>query len=124
MALAAPCVRLSHARAPAHPARAARTRRSLLSRDQGRVQAGAARTPTATDPNAHGPIRLLGGSDAPSLAGGAKTRPPTTPTKGQAMRGSTRKRGKTWTAYWDATDPETGRRRQRSKGSFATQKAA
>ncbi|MBO0767556.1 MAG: site-specific integrase [Solirubrobacterales bacterium] len=44
------------------------------------------------------------------------------------MRGSTRKRGKTWTAYWDVTetDPETGEqvRRQRSKGGFRTQKLA
>ena len=40
------------------------------------------------------------------------------------MRGSTRKRGNTWTALWDATDPVTGKRRQKSKGGFRTQKAA
>ena len=40
------------------------------------------------------------------------------------MRGSTRKRGQTWTAYWDATDPQTGKRRQKSRGGFRTQKEA
>jgi integrase len=45
------------------------------------------------------------------------------------MRGSTRKRGKTWTAYWDSqakVDPETGgvARVQKSKGGFRTQKDA
>src|SRR5579875_663393 len=41
------------------------------------------------------------------------------------MRGSTRKRGATWTAYWDLpADVETGRRRQASKGGFRTQKDA
>lgn len=40
------------------------------------------------------------------------------------MRGSTRRRGSTWTALWDATDPQTGRRKQRSKGGFPTRKAA
>ncbi|MGO8907056.1 MAG: Arm DNA-binding domain-containing protein [Solirubrobacteraceae bacterium] len=40
------------------------------------------------------------------------------------MRGSTRKRGTTWTALWDAYDPTTGSRRQRSKGGFRTQKEA
>lgn len=40
------------------------------------------------------------------------------------MRGSTRKRGKTWTALWDATDPATGKRRQKSKGGFVRQKDA
>jgi integrase len=41
------------------------------------------------------------------------------------MRGSTRKRGSTWTAIWDAPpDPITGERRQRTKGGFPTQKAA
>ena len=41
------------------------------------------------------------------------------------MRGSTRKRGSTWTAYWDGpADPETRERKQRSKGGFRTQKAA
>jgi integrase len=41
------------------------------------------------------------------------------------MRGSTRKRGSTWTAYWDGpADIETGARQQRSKGGFRTQKDA
>ena len=40
------------------------------------------------------------------------------------MRGFTRKRGGTWTAYWDACDAETGGRRQKSKGGFARQKDA
>lgn len=44
------------------------------------------------------------------------------------MRGSTRKRGSTWTAYWQAPryDPETGTtaQMQRSKGGFARQKDA
>lgn len=41
------------------------------------------------------------------------------------MRGSTRKRGDTWTAYWDLPpDPVTGRRRQKTKGGFPTRKAA
>lgn len=40
------------------------------------------------------------------------------------MRGSTRKRGQTWTAYWDGTDPATGKRKQKSKGGFRTQKDA
>jgi integrase len=40
------------------------------------------------------------------------------------MRGSTRKRSSTWTAYWDAYNPETGGRRQKSKGGFRTQKEA
>jgi integrase len=41
------------------------------------------------------------------------------------MRGSTRKRGKTWTAYWDlSADVQTGERRQTSKGGFRTQKTA
>lgn len=40
------------------------------------------------------------------------------------MRGSTRKRGGTWTALWDAYDPETGQRKQKSKGGFRTQKEA
>ncbi len=34
------------------------------------------------------------------------------------MKGSVRKRGKTWTAYWETTDPATGGRRQHSKGGF------
>ena len=37
--------------------------------------------------------------------------------KGSAMRGSTRKRGKTWTAYWDLpADPKTGSRRAGEQG--------
>jgi integrase len=45
------------------------------------------------------------------------------------MRGSTRKRGKTWTAYWDGSanvDTDTGSvtRAQKSKGGFRTQKDA
>src|SRR6476619_6780843 len=40
------------------------------------------------------------------------------------MRGSTRKRGATWTAYWDTIDSATGGRRQKSKGGFRTQKEA
>jgi integrase len=40
------------------------------------------------------------------------------------MRGSTRKRGSTWTALWDHHDPATGARRQKSKGGFRTQREA
>jgi integrase len=41
------------------------------------------------------------------------------------MKGSTARRGSTWTAYWDKTpDPETGMRRQGSKGGFRTRKDA
>lgn len=45
------------------------------------------------------------------------------------MRGSTRKRGKTWTAYWDgpaSIDSDTGAvtRSQRSRGGFATRRDA
>jgi integrase len=40
------------------------------------------------------------------------------------MRGSTRKRGQTWTAYWDDYDIETGGRRQKSRGGFGTRKDA
>lgn len=41
------------------------------------------------------------------------------------MRGSTRKRGSTWTAYWDVpADIETSKRRQKSQGGFRTQKDA
>ena len=40
------------------------------------------------------------------------------------MRGFVRKRGKTWTAYWETKDFETGRRRQKSKGGYRTQKDA
>ena len=34
------------------------------------------------------------------------------------MKGSTRKRGSTWTAYWFTQDPATGSRKQHSKGGF------
>lgn len=41
------------------------------------------------------------------------------------MRGSTRKRGASWTAYWDLpADPTTGKRRQASRGGFKRQKDA
>lgn len=41
------------------------------------------------------------------------------------MRGSTRKRGSTWTAYWDGpADPATGKRKQNSRGGFSRQKDA
>ena len=40
------------------------------------------------------------------------------------MRGSTRKRGRTWTALWDSYDYKTGNREQKSKGGFRTQKEA
>ncbi len=41
------------------------------------------------------------------------------------MRGSTRRRGSTWYAYWDLPpDPETGERRQKARGGFARQKDA
>lgn len=41
------------------------------------------------------------------------------------MKGSTRKRGSTWTALWDLPpDPKTGNRRQGSKGGFRTRKEA
>jgi integrase len=40
------------------------------------------------------------------------------------VRGSIRQRGSTYTSYWDTTDPETGKRVQRSKGGFKTKKAA
>lgn len=40
------------------------------------------------------------------------------------MKGSTIKRGATWTAYWSTTDPATGKRRQHSKGGFRLQKDA
>jgi hypothetical protein len=41
------------------------------------------------------------------------------------MRGSVRKRGGTWTAYWDLPpDPITGKRRQTTKGGFKTRKLA
>jgi integrase len=34
------------------------------------------------------------------------------------VKGSIRKRGTTYTAYWSTTDPATGKRRQHSKGGF------
>ncbi len=40
------------------------------------------------------------------------------------MKGSTIKRGNTWTAYWFTTDPATGKRKQHSKGGFRTKGAA
>jgi integrase len=40
------------------------------------------------------------------------------------MRGGTRKRGGTWTWFFDAADPATGKRRQRSKGGFRTKREA
>jgi len=40
------------------------------------------------------------------------------------VRGFTRKRGNTHTAYWSSIDPATGKRRQHSKGGFPTKKAA
>ena len=40
------------------------------------------------------------------------------------MRGGTRKRGDTWTWFFDALDPVTGKRRQRSKGGFRTKREA
>ncbi|MGC2374264.1 MAG: site-specific integrase [Solirubrobacteraceae bacterium] len=40
------------------------------------------------------------------------------------MRGSTRRRGATWTALWDQYDPQTDKRQQKSKGGFRTQKEA
>jgi len=40
------------------------------------------------------------------------------------MKGSTRQRGDTHTAYWFTIDPSTGRRRQHSKGGFRTKRAA
>jgi integrase len=38
------------------------------------------------------------------------------------MRGSIRRRGRTYTWYLDVPDPATGKRRQRSKGGFRTKK--
>ena len=40
------------------------------------------------------------------------------------MRGTTYKRGPTWTVVYDEQPDEHGKRRQRSKGGFATQEAA
>jgi Arm domain-containing DNA-binding protein len=41
------------------------------------------------------------------------------------MRGSTRKRGHSWTAIWDLpADPQTSARRQASKGGLKRQKDA
>src|SRR6266511_2868763 len=42
----------------------------------------------------------------------------------RTMRGGTRKRGETWTWFFDAVDPVTGKRRQRSKGGFRTKREA
>ncbi len=40
------------------------------------------------------------------------------------MKGSTIKRGSTWTCYWSTTDPATGKRRQHSRGGFRLQRDA
>ena len=40
------------------------------------------------------------------------------------MQGFTRKRGRTWTAYWSALDPSSGTRRQCSKGGSRLRKEA
>src|SRR5215217_6456665 len=40
------------------------------------------------------------------------------------MRGTTYKRGKTWSVVYDEQPDETGKRKQRSKGGFATRKDA
>ena len=40
------------------------------------------------------------------------------------MRGHVRKRGSTWTVVYDEGHDEHGRRRQRSKGGFATRRDA
>ncbi len=40
------------------------------------------------------------------------------------MRGSTRKRGSSWTCYWSTTDPASGKRVQHTKGGFRTQREA
>jgi integrase len=40
------------------------------------------------------------------------------------MKGSIRKRGGTYTAYWSTNDPSHGKRRQHSKGGFRTKGAA
>ncbi|MHB1511487.1 MAG: Arm DNA-binding domain-containing protein [Acidimicrobiales bacterium] len=40
------------------------------------------------------------------------------------MTGFVKKRGNTWSAFWETKDPATGRRRQHSKGGFRTQGAA
>ena len=40
------------------------------------------------------------------------------------MKGSIRQRGRSYTAYWSASDPSTGERRQHSKGGFKTKKSA
>lgn len=40
------------------------------------------------------------------------------------MQGFTRKRGKTWTAYYTVVDPANGKRRQLSKGGFRIQRDA
>jgi hypothetical protein len=40
------------------------------------------------------------------------------------MRGHIHKRGSTWTVVYDETAGEEGKRRQRSKGGFATKRDA
>jgi Arm DNA-binding domain/Phage integrase, N-terminal SAM-like domain len=40
------------------------------------------------------------------------------------MRGFVRKRGSTYTWYFDVPDPVTGKRKQHSKGGFPTKRAA
>ena len=40
------------------------------------------------------------------------------------MTGFVKKRGNTWTAFWETKDPATGKRRQHSKGGFRTKKLA
>lgn len=40
------------------------------------------------------------------------------------MKGSTRRRGSTWTAYWSVKDLGTGKRVQHSRGGFRTQRLA
>lgn len=40
-----------------------------------------------------------------------------------SQRGSIRRRGETWTAYWSTTDPD-GSRRQRTRGGFPTKRTA
>src|SRR6266571_1407258 len=42
----------------------------------------------------------------------------------RSMRGNTRKRGGTWTWFFDAIDPATEKRRQRSKGGFRSKREA
>src|SRR5262245_35542507 len=44
--------------------------------------------------------------------------------KGVAMRGHVRQRGKTWAIVYDEGYDESGRRRQRWRGGFATKREA